>query len=373
MQRHTADLSVSMSRLAIRLQSLPQKEIADFTALLVTRAAHRNEADRRIAPHAPTPTWALSKVLLSTDLAPVIIEKLGLEDSAAAQACKLWWSAWGATVARRFWGSEDVRHIYSMAALGDKKLCVSVFGTDNTHHLLVLDHSFQVLHRIDQYLAANLLATQHGLYDWDDTTIRLGQLIGDSRLKIRVEKHFDEQIVSLAAAPDGTLFASAKAAAGGEMVVILDPLTLAERIRFGTGSLDEVQGVCVVGTEVYVCDYAEPEDEERYGRFQVFSLSGVYLREMRVDGMQNPCRLVFINGRLYVTDHQPGGTRIFVLTPDGASSIVSSVTVPSIEAPRLLPNQLCPFAGALLLLRGAGGSEPEGDHNATHFEILREV
>ena len=81
-------------------------------------------------------------------------------------------------------------------------------------------------------------------------------------------------------------------------------------------------------------------------------------------------RLVFINGRLYVTDHQPGGTRIFVLTPDGASSAVSSVTVSSIEAPRLLPNQLCPFAGALLLLRGAG-SEPEVDH--THFEIVREV
>ena len=80
-----------MDRLALRLKRLPHEELVEFAAQAAAASlALRNEADRRIAVHAPTPEWALSKVLLSPDLAPVIVGKLGLEDVAAAKKGSAW-------------------------------------------------------------------------------------------------------------------------------------------------------------------------------------------------------------------------------------------------------------------------------------------
>ena len=367
------------SRLALRLRSLPYEAILAFAAeAAATSPALHSEANRRIAQHAPTPEWALSKVLLSRDLAPVIVGKLGLEDFAAAKVCKLWQAAWTSTRNQRPWlrpapvqplpenafENVNVTHIYSPTELpGGERLCVAANGTDGACRLLVLDRSFQVLHSIPrQEEASDLLGTQLGLYDWSDGVIRRSQLEEDGTLSELAEgplrsTNLCEEICEVAAAPDGTLFASVQGMEHG--VAVLDPLTVEEMFRFGGGYFRAIASLCVVNTELYVCDrvrlsgsafgsaFGSPSP---FGRFQVFALSGEYLREVRVDGMQDPRRLRFINGLLYLLDAMPdGGSRIFVLTPDG-------VTLQTYDAPRLSPANLCPFAGGLLLT-GTSGSE----------------
>ena len=227
---------------------------------------------------------------------------------------------------------------------------------------------YQVLQSVRTYACRSgieLLATPLGLYDWscDEDNIRRTQLDVDGTLEeegsLIVEKSLTscdlvEEIVELTSAPDGTLFASVQGVTHG--VVALDPRTLGERFRFGGGYFRTIAGLCVVDKEVYVCDLVRLHGCStfgspcRFGRIQVFSLSGDYLREMRVDGMQDPRRLRFINGLLYLLDARPErGSRIFVLTPDG-------VTLQTYDAPRLSPANLCPFAGGLLLT-GTSGSE----------------
>ena len=366
-----------MSRLQYRLQSVPHEELLSFAGeAAATNLALRNKADSRIAQSAPTPERARTEVLLSADLAPFILGKLRLEDWAAAKVCKSWQGAWKLTRNQRPWLAHSSAidlpgqaQIHSVASLPNgERLYIAAKGTDDVCRLLVLGPEYQVLQSVRTYACRSgieLLATPLGLYDWscDEDNIRRTQLDVDGTLEeegsLIVEKSLTscdlvEEIVELTSAPDGTLFASVQGVTHG--VVALDPRTLGERFRFGGGYFRTIAGLCVVDKEVYVCDLVRLHGCStfgspcRFGRIQVFSLSGDYLREMRVDGMQDPRRLRFINGLLYLLDARPeGGSRIFVLTPDG-------VTLQTYDAPRLSPANLCPFAGGLLLT-GTSGSE----------------
>ena len=366
-----------MSRLQYRLQSVPHEELLSFAGeAAATNLALRNKADSRIAQSAPTPERARTEVLLSADLAPFILGKLRLEDWAAAKVCKSWQGAWKLTRNQRPWLAHSSAidlpgqaQIHSVASLPNgERLYIAAKGTDDVCRLLVLGPEYQVLQSVRTYACRSgieLLATPLGLYDWscDEDNIRRTQLDVDGTLEeegsLIVEKSLTscdlvEEIVELTSAPDGTLFASVQGVTHG--VVALDPRTLGERFRFGGGYFRTIAGLCVVDKEVYVCDLVRLHGCStfgspcRFGRIQVFSLSGDYLREVRVDGMQDPRRLRFINGLLYLLDARPeGGSRIFVLTPDG-------VTLQTYDAPRLSPANLCPFAGGLLLT-GTSGSE----------------
>jgi hypothetical protein len=366
-----------MSRLQYRLQSVPHEELLSFAGeAAATNLALRNKADSRIAQSAPTPERARTEVLLSADLAPIILGKLRLEDWAAAKVCKSWQGAWKLTRNQRPWLAHSSAidlpgqaQIHSLASLPNgERLYIAAKGTDDVCRLLVLGPDYQVLQSVRTYAyrsGIELLATPLGLYDWscDEDNIRRTQLDVDGTLEeegsLIVEKSLTscdlvEEIVELTSDPDGTLFASVQGVTHG--VVALDPRTLEERFRFGGGYFRTIAGLCVVDKEVYVCDLVRLHGCStfgspcRFGRIQVFSLSGDYLREMRVDGMQDPRRLRFINGLLYLLDARPeGGSRIFVLTPDG-------VTLQTYDAPRLSPANLCLFAGGLLLT-GTSGSE----------------
>ena len=366
-----------MSRLQYRLQSVPHEELLSFAGeAAATNLALRNKADSRITQSAPTPERARTEVLLSADLATFILGKLRLEDWAAAKVCKSWQGAWKLTRNQRPWLAHSSAidlpgqaQIHSVASLPNgERLYIAAKGTDDVCRLLVLGPEYQVLQSVRTYACRSgieLLATPLGLYDWscDEDNIRRTQLDVDGTLEeegsLIVEKSLTscdlvEEIVELTSAPDGTLFASVQGVTHG--VVALDPRTLGERFRFGGGYFRTIAGLCVVDKEVYVCDLVRLHGCStfgspcRFGRIQVFSLSGDYLREVRVDGMQDPRRLRFINGLLYLLDARPeGGSRIFVLTPDG-------VTLQTYDAPRLSPANLCPFAGGLLLT-GTSGSE----------------
>ena len=366
-----------MSRLQYRLQSVPHEELLSFAGeAAATNLALRNKADSRITQSAPTPERARTEVLLSADLATFILGKLRLEDWAAAKVCKSWQGAWKLTRNQRPWLAHSSAidlpgqaQIHSVASLPNgERLYIAAKGTDDVCRLLVLGPEYQVLQSVRTYACRSgieLLATPLGLYDWscDEDNIRRTQLDVDGTLEKKgsmiVEKSLTscdlvEEIVELTSAPDGTLFASVQGVTHG--VVALDPRTLGERFRFGGGYFRTIAGLCVVDKEVYVCDLVRLHGCStfgspcRFGRIQVFSLSGDYLREVRVDGMQDPRRLRFINGLLYLLDARPErGSRIFVLTPDG-------VTLQTYDAPRLSPANLCPFAGGLLLT-GTSGSE----------------
>jgi len=219
-----------------------------------------------------------------------------------AKVCKALRSAWMATREQRPWlrpaptqptlpeeGSYRSSYVRCVPALPDgERLYVSVGCNDGTSRLLVLGQAVQSIGWAPQTPCVSLLATKQGLYAWDtglDGTVWRIQLTEERSLNELARK--DMRICDLAATPDGSLFASVRRCSGEDeaFVAALDPLTLEERFRFGSGRFDDINGLYVDDAELYVNDWAEPDGEEFYGRFQVFSLSGEYLREVRVDDM----------------------------------------------------------------------------------------
>uniref|UniRef100_A0A7S3WYA5 SMP-30/Gluconolactonase/LRE-like region domain-containing protein n=1 Tax=Emiliania huxleyi TaxID=2903 RepID=A0A7S3WYA5_EMIHU len=394
-----------MARLAVRLRSLPLEELVQFAAeALETQPSslaglpHKDlaalaapaisadaelskEADRRIALHAPIPEWALSKVLVSQDLAPLILNQLEVGDYAAAKVCKTWRCGWLATVAQRPWLRPAPTQpppldggdwsVSAIVALDGERFCMCAEDPDNDFpegNLLVLNRSFQVLQTIPYQQVDGLAATQHGLCGWcDDILSRY--ILTDSSLDKVAEVALGFLVCDVICAPDGTLFASTSGRITSSgcgfvdshaRVVAFDPLTLEQKFKCEPGHLNHFafRGIAVVGTELFVCDSAAPEGQERYGRFQVFALTGEYLREVRVS-VPNPTALQYINGRLYVTDYAfpRDGPHVFVLTPEG-----EPLQHYQHEAFSLAIHPVCPFAGGLLLR-----ADQEGYQNRLAF------
>ena len=197
---------------------------------------------------------------------------------------------------------------------------------------------YQVLQSVRTYACRSgieLLATPLGLYDWscDEDNIRRTQLDVDGTLEeegsLIVEKSLTscdlvEEIVELTSAPDGTLFASVQGVTHG--VVALDPRTLGERFRFGGGYFRTIAGLCVVDKEVYVCDLVRLHGCStfgspcRFGRIQVFSLSGDYLREVR----STACRTLAGSA---------SSTACFTSSTPGPSEGVASLSSPRTASP----------------------------------------
>ena len=285
---------------------------------------------------------------------------------------------------------ESVRNVDEMTVLPDgERLYVATQRGDvddgDTYDLVLLDRSFNVLERQTDLPTAtpgdcpHMLVTQHGFYEWVDQecspdydafevdgsirrfglnengTVDVGQELAENLLPYRVE--------DVVAAADGTLFVRATEAGGEEgffadnhpeiegrddhFVAVHDPLTLHERLRFGSDHLSAGTAglpICVVGTELYVSDCVR--GDQPYVRFQVFSLTGEYLRVVRVNAMDVNMTLgslTFVNEHLYaVVEPRGRRPRIIVLTPQGTK-------VQSYRHASFQPGSAVPFAGGLAI------------------------
>ena len=88
----------------------------------------RREADKRLAVRAPLPDWARNGVLLSPDLLPRVFATLGLEDCAAALACKAWSREWKDLIARRRILRDEALHEIAVQAPRSREELSSIRG-----------------------------------------------------------------------------------------------------------------------------------------------------------------------------------------------------------------------------------------------------
>ena len=91
------------SRLAARMRKLPHAVVADLAAEMACEEAEQAQriADKCLAHHCPVPAWAVTDVLLSPDLLPVLLESLEADDCAAAAVCRRWRQSFLAAGAQR--------------------------------------------------------------------------------------------------------------------------------------------------------------------------------------------------------------------------------------------------------------------------------
>ena len=366
-ERHTEEC-----RLAAAIERLPLGELAELVApALAASPALRNEADRRIAEQAPTPEWALTEVLLSPDLAPVIVGQLGFDDSAAASACSVWRDAWRATVGLRPWLRQaatqppplvEMSSIYELTATPDgETLFVHARGFDRVHRLLVLGRDFRP-RRSDEMIEPEMwiFATDHALYSWSGNLIQRRHLRADDSLGEPLSATIDRAhtIQEMAAAPDALYVC-----VDSEEVVVLDPNTLQERFRHGehqfTHHLDllyDIRGMCVVGTDLYLVDYNHPEWEDSFVSLKIFSALGEGPREVRLECLQDPRRLFHANGRLYAVDVRSQGA---VAEVEGYSTWIVALTLAGVPIQQfdtrveLSMYEVCHMAGCGIVFRSS--------------------
>ena len=100
--RPTMSTALATLRVKSRLEHLTKAQLLDLAAAQAgATAAGRRLADAHLAEHAPLPEWAVSNVLLSSDLLPHVMRTLGAEDLAAMRVCKGWRACWLATLVPR--------------------------------------------------------------------------------------------------------------------------------------------------------------------------------------------------------------------------------------------------------------------------------
>ena len=142
---------------------------------------------------------------------------------------------------------------------------------------------------------------------------------------------------------------------GQSRVVLLDPLTLKTRCRFEPGLLHNVRSIAVGGDEVFVSDELTISSTDTRGSIHVFSLSGVYRREIRHEGWTQIRDLLYANNRLYFIDHK---AKLTVITPAGTvlqTSDYSGLGVGMSPFPCTLGTKLY-LAGAFAAVPSTGAS-----------------
>ena len=349
------------SRLAARLEHLSHAALVELCALACTLDAHdsRTAADAALARHDPLPTWAVDDVLLSSDLAPRVMEKLEVKDGAAAAVCRAWRTAWEVTRKQRRWLHSaqlatpdfEMDDIRGLTALPGDRLCIA---TKQTLH--IVDKEMHRLRVIGEEDAIGLAAGDTGLYVTSPPTQLLRRYDQES-FELLAEYRPPEQGVGanvrffceLALAPGRLLFAVAvvdneNRGRGGE-VVAFNALTLERRHTIGHALFmgdNYPNGLAVIGQELYVGD-------QDHCCLHVFSFNGDHLREVRGDWGMPHC-FCFIDDRIYLIEVEDGdrGRRVVVLTPEGGTLQVYKPGEVGLPVDHEIDN-ICHFDGKLLV------------------------
>ena len=125
-------------------------------------------------------------------------------------------------------------------------------------------------------------------------------------------------------APSGIVFVSVYG--DDDEIIALDAQSLVFRFQFGSEFLEDVRESVVVGDELFMGDRSTHYDDDgqeiaemSYGRLQVFSMTGQYLREIRADDNDwgSVDKLCHVSGRLYFINRKNDGYCIDVVTLEG--------------------------------------------------------
>lgn len=284
-------------------------------------AATAEAAERRRASAA-----LLVLVVLSRDILSLLMAYLELEDHAAFMVCTMWRDAWTATSGQR----RQLRLIDLPApepAL--KRFVTGMFPMPDGEHLCIRNES-----RFGQFVSLSVVDKRLGrlpdLIDHDEDALAMTDLgvytLSNGRLLRYTYLRSAEGFVTTWAAESANfdlwfLTACMCVSAhgvflreGGAGVVLLDPITLKKRCSFELGLLHNVRSIAVGGDEVFVSDELTISSTDTRGSIHVFSLSGVYRREIRHNGWAQIRDLLYANNRLYFIDHE---AKLTMITPAG--------------------------------------------------------
>ena len=320
---------------------------------------------------------AVEGVLLSSDLVPLVLASLQLEDGAAAAVCSLWAEGWKAT-------SEGRRRLTRVAF-------------DFPPELLVDLNDMAVIPGADEQL---VVSSGHTIRILDRSMSTVTSFTGDDRLTTITT---DEQSIYATAfsafhlrlthngtevachedpdgyagycpvrAPGGLLFCVRYKEADAyeqddanydqDEIVALDAHSLQPRYRFGKSLLNDARGLAVVGEELFVCDM-------KNNRLQVFSLAGEHRRSITGE-WKRPASLCVVKDRVYLIEScdiadddplneiQTRGRRIFVLSLQGDTLQVYPIPIEG----KSFSGSLIYFDGKLLV--------PYTDYRCAHVGIV---
>ena len=233
------------------MAALTHQQLLELAADLATASEDSaRRAEKHLAKHLPPlAEWAVSKVLLSSDLLPSLFLTLAVADAAASRACKAWRACWKATLVPR-----RILHpapplplpkvqgsILDMLAIDDKRLAIST-----VHGVSIVDTRMQRLPGVPVLAGAAFSAVSaDSLFTSDLSSLR----------------RYRRDTLALAAENDE--FEAYELAAAGGMLLGLtesgslaafDATTLEHRFDGGAGVFECIPGgLAVHGNELYVC------------------------------------------------------------------------------------------------------------------------
>ena len=396
--------------IALRLVELSHAQLLEIAVAGCEASPEvTNHAEAILAANNPLAQRLVEEVLLSSDLAPHVLARLPLEDSAAAAVCSLWADGWKAT--REGHGrltrvafdlpAGVLEDCHGMAAIpgNDEKLAVC-----SDDKVIILDRSMRVVtsitdvrtdvHEAGGYvqISGSITADEQSIYIAESLAGEVGD--GGGRWPILRITHDGKELARCedpngcglgrngrcVVAPGGLLFCKGFAherTENQDEIFALDAHSLQLRYRFGKslfGSCsaasdwpsgvgphlgqDSACGLAVVGEELFVCDMMND-------RLQVFSLAGEHRRSI-TGGWKQPSSLCVIKDRLYLVEShthsgqfgpfgpspyednkQTRGRRIFVLSLQGETLQV--YPIPARNWSSFSRGDLCCFDGKLLM------------------------
>jgi len=334
--------------------------------------SRRPSIDEQYATAAAEQHAAL-KVLTSPDLLQIVLSHLDLLDHRAKAVCKPWYQTWLTTNPQRrqlragaledsaaWLPSSDTNTLRLSRFPDGEHLCVSyahtvrfvdrelrsVFvwelseeshrvagiavGTESLYMVLEEDHFADVdgAYSIRRY---ELLRGSGRAANW-----RIGNELLSSPLKVAVDEYYCLEIGT------GSELFTVRINDGEELVLI-DPLTLKERLSFGKELDMDTLGLQVVPAtaELLVCD-------RRHACIQVFNMQGHHLRHIPCPWGE-PQELVCLPDRLYLTErrcrcpdanqgahghlgHRVAGWQLYVLSLEGeVLQVYTHMDGPAIE------------------------------------------
>ena len=374
-------------RLAARLFELSHAQLLEI-AVAGCKASLKvtNHTEAILAANNPLAQRLVEGVLLSSDLAPLLLAPLPLEDGAAAAVCSLWAKGWKATSEGRrrltrvaFDLPADVlEDCHGMAAIPGDHEKLAVCSSRNT--VTILDRSMRTVSSFTDDMtnvgvSGCITADEQSVYiseDYHGHHLRLSYdgtelaryEVPDGGLDHGVLVHYP------VLAPGGLLFCIHHAHVEAEdddqhrpaspcEIIALDAHSMQLRYRFGKSLLDGACGLAVVGEELFVCDMLND-------RLQVFSFAGEHHRSITGEwkrpeglcvmkdrlylvermGMEEPATAMFRKGRTY-EDIQTCGRRIFLLSMQGDTLQV--YPIPARKRNSFSSGDLCCFDGKLLV------------------------
>ena len=349
-----------------------------------TETEATNQAEAILAANSPLAKRLVEGVLLSSDLTPLLLAPLQLEDGAAAAVCSLWAEGWKTTSEGRrrltrvaFDFPADVLATFvSMAAIpgDDEKLvvCSDTTVTILDRSMSIVTSFIDVVTKCDNEVTGYIVADEQSLYI---STVNNGQHQRLTHDGIELASYdigedpdgFDYEGHCPVLAPGGLLFCvhlvyddeaddwdEFEQHETWDEIIALDAHSMQLRYRFGKSLLNGACGLAVVGEELFVCDKLND-------RLQVFSLAGEHRRSITGEWKQ-PSSLCVMKDRLYLVEKRPypreygpspyedkqiPGRRIFVLSLQGETLQV--YPVPAHNPNSFSRGDLCCFDGKLLV------------------------